>query len=93
MSRAEIYSGAESATAQANTLERSASSFGGMSLQSISGASAGIPGDTIHDSTTALETGLRTWTDLIRSDADAIQTIGLTFDDADQTLTSMLLGM
>ena len=93
MFRAEIHSGAESAAAQANMLERSVSSFGGMSLQSISGASAGIPGSTIHDSTTALETGLRIRTDLTRSDADAIQTIGLTFDDADQKLASMPLGM
>lgn len=92
MSQAEIRSSVEAASAQANTLEGPVSSLGDVSLQSISGASAGIPGGTLHDSAaTALETGLRTWAGLINSDASAIQTTGLTFDSADQKLAHTLL--
>ena len=92
MSQAEIRSSVEAATAQASTLEGSVSSLGDVSLQSISGVSTGIPGASLHDSAaTALEAGLRTWTDLINSDASAIQTTGLAFDSTDHKLAHVLL--
>lgn len=75
LSQAEIRSSIEAADARATALEGSVGSLGSVSLQSISDVSAGIPGSSLHDSTaTTLETGLRTWTDLINSD----------YPDADQ---------
>ena len=92
VSQAEIRSSIEAADAQATALEGSVGSLGNVSLQSISDVSAGIPGSPLHDSAaTALEAGLRTWMDLINSDASTIQTTGLTLDGADQKLARTLL--
>lgn len=94
MSDAEIRSDAASSAAQASALETAIAPLGDISLSRIAETSVGIPGASLHDdATSAIETNLRSWVDLIYAGVDAIRETGLAFDGADKEQACMLLGI